>query len=390
MSKIFADAVVIGGGAIGASISYYLTKAGKKPLIIEQNHINAGASGACDEAVLLLSKSHGIMMDMAIKSAQLYKNLENELDADIGYRNNGGMILINNETHIPMLKSFVKKQQAHGLDISLLDKSKTHTLQPGLSSKVIASVYSKNDCSIYPFHLTLAYIKAAKKNGAKVLLHNKVSNIQMKNKISSYSKARFKVITPYNEISTPIVINAAGVSADKIGKMVGLEIPVSPTRGQIIITEQVPHLINSQIIDADFVIAKHYLAQQHSPALKIGLTLSQSRTGNLIIGGCREQAGIDTNTSFSTIRDILKNAASFFPVFEDINMIRTFAGLRPSTPDHLPIIAPTSVSGFYIASGLGGDGLSLAPIVGKIMSEIITKNRCEMVDVKSLCLERFE
>ncbi len=388
MSRLFADAVVIGGGVIGTAIMYYLSKLGMKPVLVEDRNLNAGASGSCDEGIILQSKKLGIMLNMVRKSAELYKNLPKELDYDIGYRNVGGMILINEEKYVPVIKSFVEKQNDQGLNITMLDYKDTHNNQPGLAKNVIASAYNKDDCSVYPFKLTLGYIKSAEKLGSKFLPHNKVI------KLSTHQGKITQVITSEHEIFTPIVINSAGYSADIIGKMLGIDIPVFPVRGQLIITEQIPFVIYHQIMDAKFIVAKHkpQLLEQDSIASKlhIGLTLSQAPTGNLIIGGCRENAGYDTNTSFTTVREILKNAVDFFPFFKSISVIRTFAGLRPTTPDNLPILSSTKVSGFYVATGLGGDGLSLSPIVGKIMSELVVNGKCNIVDIRQLCLDRFK
>lgn len=387
VNKLVADAVVIGGGVSGTAITYFLSKAGIKPLLVEQGYLNHGASGACDEGILLQSKNPGITMDLAVESAKLYRNLENELGYDIGYRSSGGMILINAEKYLPLIRNFVEDQQKQGLDIHMLNKKDTHDRQPGLSTNVIAGAYSKDDASVYPFRLTAGYVHAAQQLGAKMLWHNKIVGIK------KHHQQIIGVTTSYHEITTPIVIDASGCGSEAIGKMVGLDIPVFPVRGQLVILEQVERFIHHQLLDAKFIVAKHHpeLLEQNPTAseLNVGLTLSQAPTGNLIIGGCREKSVPNTNISYTAIREIIKNAVEFFPILKDINIIRTFAGLRPSTPDNHPILSTTSVKGFYVATGMGGDGISLSPAVGKIMAELVTKGYCDIVDMDQLCLKRF-
>lgn len=389
MSKLFADAVVIGGGVCGTAITYYLSRAGLKPILAEQGYLNSGASGACDEGIILISKNPGIAMDMAVKSAELYKKLQNELSADFAYQNVGGMILIDEEKYIPIIQSFVNRQQKQGLNISMLNQSDTHRQQPGLSKKVVAGAFSKDDCSICPFKLTSAYVNTAQKLGAGILLHHSVTGIETEKnhqKIASVTTAEHKIITP-------IVIDASGCSSAHIGKFVGLTVPVFPMRGQLVITEKVPPLVVHQLMDAKYIAAKHQpqLMNKYSSNgnLNIGLTLGQAKTGNLIIGGCREKVDFNTDIAYLTIREIVKNAVSFLPILKDISIIRTFAGLRPSTPDNHPIISATPISGFFIASGMGGDGVSLSPVVGKIMAELVVKNHCSIVDMEQLRLDRF-
>ncbi|WHH58130.1 FAD-dependent oxidoreductase [Petroclostridium sp. X23] len=387
MSRLFADAVIIGGGVAGTAITYYLSKTGLKPILVEQKNLNAGASGSCDEGVILQSKNPGIILDMAIRSAALYKNLEKELNYDIGYRNVGGMIVINDEKYVSTIENFVQKQYGQGLNICMLDYDDTHRQQPGLAENVIASAYNQDDCSVYPFRLTLGYVRAAEKLGARFLPHNKVT------KLSTIKGRITHVITNQHEISTPTVINAAGCNVNNISGMLEIELPVFPVRGQIVITEPVPHIVRHQIMDARFIVAKHQpqLLDQNSLSAKlhVGLTVSQAPTGNLIIGGCREKVGYDTNITFTAVREIIKNASSFFPFCKNVCMLRTFAGLRPATLDNLPILSKTPISGFYIAGGLGGDGLSLSPIVGKIMSELVVNEKCDIVEMSQLSLERF-
>lgn len=393
MYKRFADAIIIGGGVTGTAITYYLSKTGIQPILIEESNLNAGASGACDEGIVLQSKHTGIMLDMVLKSAKLYKTLEDELNYPIGYRNVGGMIIINEEKYIPVIETFIKKQQQQGLNIHMLHPSDIHKQQPGLSKKVVASAFSKDDCNVYPFKLTLGYVEAAKRLGAKVLLHNRVNNITINKNTLGDKRRELRITTNEHEILTPIVVDATGCGSRQIGKMLGLEIPVFPSRGQIVITEQIPPLIKHQIMDAKFIVAKHkpQLVEKNNALsnLNVGLTIGQAETGNTLIGGCREQVGYNTSTSFSTIREIVKNAADFFPFMKDVSIIRSFAGLRPTTPDNLPILSQTPIPRFYIASGLGGDGLSLSPIVGKIMADLITKGNCNIVDISQLSLDRF-
>lgn len=387
MNKIYADAVVIGGGVIGTAVTYYLTKSGLKPILVEQHNLNAGSSGTCDEGIILQSKSPGIVLDMVKQSASIYKSLQDELGYDIGYRNSGGLILIDDEKFIPLISDMVKKQQAQGIEITMLDRKETHEKQPGLSPKVIASAYSKNDSSVYPFKLTLGYTTAARALGARFLFHNKVI------KIRKYRKKVRKVITNEYEISTPVVVDCSGVGSREIGKMAGVKIPILPIKGHLVITEQVPPLVLQQIIDARFISAKHnpdlINKSRKKSGLNIGLSISQARTGNLIIGGSREKGVYNTDTSLNTVKEILKNAVNYIPALKNISIIRAFAGLRPSSPDGIPILSRTPIEGFYIASGLGGDGISLSPLVGKTMSELVVEGKCELIDMSLLSCERF-
>ena len=121
-----------------------------------------------------------------------------------------------------------------------------------------------------------------------------------------------------------------------------------------------------------------YKKSSDKNVLKLGSSLSieQTKEGTLVIGGTREFSGFDKENTLEGIEVMLKRAVEFFPAIKDLNFIRAFAGLRPFTPDGLPLIGEVDkIKGFYIAAGHEGDGIALAPISGKLLAELITDGK---------------
>ncbi|MBZ4653470.1 MAG: hypothetical protein JG781_809 [Peptococcaceae bacterium] len=368
------DAIVIGGGITGLSVAYYLTGEGKKVLLIEKKGLGAGASGACDDMILLQSKKPGILLTLAMESLALYRKLEKDLPLEIDLENRGGMVFIETQEQLPLMENFVKEQQKLGLDVTILDKKDMRKRQPHVSKHVLASTYSPLDSQVNPLKVMQAFVVAAQ---AKGLIIKKGSGVSQ---IVFHNDYHWEVITEDKESFTAeFVINAAGAWAGSLAKLIDLDVPIRPKRGQIAVTEKIPALGDTNIWSADYIVMKlnPELAKGRKQILNdlgIGLAMSQTSEGNYFIGGTREFMGYDTSTNFLAIHLIIQEATRFFPILKNVHVIRTFAGLRPASDDGKPFIGPVpGRPGFYMAAGHEGDGIALAPITGRLIAAMVMK-----------------
>lgn len=383
------DAVIIGGGITGLAISYYLSRAGLKVLLAEKEELGAGASGACDDMILLQSKKPGILLSLALKSLELYRQLAQELPLDIELETRGGMVFIETPQHLPLMEDFVSQQQALGLEVSILDKTEMRKKQPYVSSHVLASTYSPLDSQVNPLKVMRALAQAAQSRGLVIKRNFPVQNLHF------HGPYDWEIISGYNEhVKAEHVINAAGAWAGNISGLLGLSTPIRPKRGQIAVTEQIPALGQTNIWSADYIVMKlnPQLAKgrkQELNDLGVGLAMSQTGEGNYFIGGTREFAGFDTSTNVRALHLIINEAVRFFPILKNVHIIRTFAGLRPASDDGKPLIGPVrEYPGYYLAAGHEGDGIALAPITGKLMEQIICRQTL-LFDLKELSPSRF-
>ncbi|MCR4441461.1 MAG: FAD-dependent oxidoreductase [Peptococcaceae bacterium] len=363
------DAIIVGGGIIGLSTAYYLTASPRKVLLIEKKEFGSGASGACDDQILLQSKRPGILLTLALESLEHYRRLEKDLPLEIDLENAGGMIFIETQEQLPIMEDFVNQQHSCGLDVTFLDKKEMKKLHPHVSPHVLASTYSPLDSQVNPLKTMRAFAAAAQDRGLKIKKGSKVQSIEF---ISDYN---WKVVCEDGQrFYSESVINAAGAWAGELAGQLGIDIPIRPKRGQIAVTEQIPRLGKTNFWNADYIVMKLYpsLAKSRRQILNdlgIGLAVSQTGEGNYFIGGTREYAGYDNTTSCEAIRLVIGEAARFFPILKNVHIIRTFAGLRPASDDGKPFIGPVSrYPGFYMAAGHEGDGIALAPITGKLIA----------------------
>jgi len=376
-----ADVIVLGGGVIGSSVAYHLSGKKVRVVLLEKGDPVSGTSSACDGLIFLQSKKPGPHLQLAMASRARFDDLPEELDSNIELRREGGMITVATESELHAMEHFVEEQRKHGLEVSLVDGHRAREMESCLSREIMASTFCPLDAQVNPIYLTLAFLKSAKRQGARAFAHTPVTGIARK------GGGVFAVQTPRGAIETKRVVNAAGVFAPEIGKMVGLTIPIIPRRGQLLVTEALPPLLTRCLLSAGYIAAKYDpgLAGKESQ----GVSIEQTGNGNFLLGSTREFVGFDRRTTPDAVKHIVFETTRIIPRLLDAHLIRTFAGLRPYTTDGLPILGRVGgLDGFFMAAGHEGDGIALSPITGKLIAELIADGK-PGVPLEPFALERF-
>ncbi|MDT8379923.1 MAG: FAD-binding oxidoreductase [Desulfotignum sp.] len=374
--------LIIGGGVIGTAIACHLAVQGTKITLVEAKDLASGSSGACDGLVFLQSKKPGVHLQMAMESLKRFKKLQKQLPVPMEFIQTGGLVTIETDEEYRAMKTYVQDQQAIGLDVHLLDRKQVLQREPGLSRRIIGAAYSPLDAKINPINLTLGFALTAKKHHARILTRTPVTEILVKNNRVT------GVVTSRGPIPADLVVNAAGAAAGIVSRMAGIQMPVMPRRGQIAVTHAGPPVLNHCLISAGYIAAKYNpeLARKAGQ----GISMEQTENGNLLLGSSREFVGFDTGNTLGAIRKIITEAAARLPALASFQIIRTFAGLRPWTPDGLPILGPVSkLDGFVMAAGHEGDGIALSAITGELMADFLL-NRKPAIRLDSFSPDRFD
>ncbi|HSB67382.1 MAG TPA: FAD-binding oxidoreductase, partial [Anaerolineales bacterium] len=162
---------------------------------------------------------------------------------------------------------------------------------------------------------------------------------------------------------------AAGIWSRQIAQMVGLDLPIKPRKGHILVTARQPGLIHHPLLEGGYVTTVQSAAED----LQVALVAEMTTTGTVLLGSSRQFVGEDRTVSMKVIQAIATRASRFLPRLGYAQVIRSYAGLRPWSPDHLPLIGPVqSCPGLYLATGHEGAGIGLAPVTGKLVSDWIT------------------
>ncbi len=385
------DTVVIGGGVIGTCVAYYLSKKGVKVALVEKNDIASGTSGRCDGNVLISDKQPGFDTKMTYTSQLLFKELYTEIPYNFDYTQRGSLYIIESEEEFSVAEGFVKKQVEDGYPMRMMDKSEIHNDEPYLAEDIVGGVEIDCDLSLNSMTFAFGLSLEAKRNGAVVFNHTSVTGIRLDKKGTVEA-----VETDKDVLITKDVVNCAGVWAPDIGKMVGLDIPIKPRQGQLLVAEKTFPVGKRKIMEFGYMMAKfgdeNYKRNVRSELENLGIAFvfEPTLSNNFLIGSSRAFVGFDTQVSIEVMQGLAERAIRFFPVMKDIHVIRAYAGLRPYVDDHMPIISKVDeVPGFYIAAGHEGDGIGLSPLTGKLISQMITGKET-ILPIDTLRINRFK
>ena len=389
MNKKKYDVLIVGAGIIGSAIAYFLSKEKIKVGVIEKGNIGEGTSNSCDGFVFLQSKKPGISLKLALKSIHILKQLQDEFERDIEYEQKGGLVIINSEIEKKALLQMVKEHQAFGLEVQMLDTEETLKIEPFLSKEILGSTYCKLDGSINPIALTLAFAETAIKNGV-----NFYPSIEIENFIYENNHIIGITSTKQEQFFADKIVLATGIYSNKLLSKINIQLPLKPRRGQVIVSEPIAPLLNHALLSGRYLAAKLYtemLQDLNDPLNKMGIAfgIEQTKSGNLLIGTTREFVGENKEITFQGIEYILKLATSIIPSLIDINIIRTFSGLRPYTIDGLPIISKLDpFDNLIIATGHEGDGITLSAITGKLVKQMVLEEQLSY-NIEKLDNKRF-
>jgi sarcosine oxidase subunit beta len=385
-----ADVVVIGGGVVGTAIAYFLVRNNMDVILVEKGAITAGTSGRCEGDVLVCDKVPGFDSQLTKLSQDLFPEIADQLDYDISWVQKGSLLAIENEAEMEEARKFCSRLEAEGLPVRILDKYEVHEDEPHLAPDIVGGMATDCDGSLNPMALAYGLVHGAKKMGARVWTFSAVTDIRLDG-----DGCIEGVVTEKGEIVTRRVVNAAGAWAPEIGKLVGLDIPIRPRQGQLLVAERTFTVARRKVMEFGYMMAKFESSdytRRVTPEMEkygVALVFEPTEAANFLIGSSRRFVGMDTSCHIDVLRAMAQRAIRFFPVIKDIKIIRSYAGLRPFTPDHLPIISETEVPGFYVAAGHEGDGIGLSLITGKLIAQMICGEPLEIA-IDPLKLSRFK
>jgi dimethylglycine dehydrogenase len=235
--KNTARVVVIGGGVVGVSVLYHLTKAGwRDVMLIERSELTSGSTWHAAGGM------HTVNGDPNVAKLQqytinLYKELEQISGQSCGLHITGGLMLAGTPERLDWLKMTVARGRYLGMDLELIDMAETKKRHPLLDEKhFVGAIYDPIEGHVDPYGVTHAYAKAAQLGGAEIVRQNRVVDLKQR------PDGSWDVITEQGNVHAEHVVNAGGLWAREVGRMVGLELPILAMEHQYIITEDLPEL----------------------------------------------------------------------------------------------------------------------------------------------------
>lgn len=353
-----ADAVVIGAGIVGACVAYSLASNGVNVIVVDRGGVAAGSTGAGEGNILVSDKEPGPELDLALLSRSLWAELEVAGSCELEPK--GGVVVAARPATLEHLRAFAQEQRASGVEAHEVDPSQLRDLEPHVSPEMAGGVHYPQDMQVQPMQAA-AYL--LRHSGCRVIARAEVGSIDRRP-----DGCVTGVQTSRGAISSPIVVNAAGTWAGQVAALAGVDLPILPRRGFILVTEPVPILVRHKVYAADYVAN----VASDNAGLETSAVVEGTRSGTILIGASRERVGFDRTTDWAVVARLARQAIDVFPVLADVALMRTYSGFRPYCPDHLPVIGPDPrAPGLFHACGHEGAGIGLAPATGLLIAQAV-------------------
>jgi glycine/D-amino acid oxidase-like deaminating enzyme len=363
---ISSDVILIGGGLVGACCADALTSRGMDVILLERGFPASGSSRACDGLILLWDKNPGSELALGKRSVSLWENLVPQLESDIEFRRTGTILITEKQAGLESTHQLVKAAIAEGVSAESLDASSLNNLEPGLARDLAGGAYFPDDYQVDPRRATLAILQKALNQG--LAMHNG-TEVQDLKPIGDRNGG-WNVITQQTTFSSEFIVIAAGVWSSGLMGKVGVDLPIRPRKGHILVVKSGPEALHHPVLEGGYEATVHAGGDD----LQIALVAEVTAAGTMLIGSSRQFVGFDTSVSWEVLQALARRATRFIPELARASLMRSYAGLRPWSPDHLPLIGPLEgFNGLYIATGHEGAGICLAPVSGEIISKWIAE-----------------
>jgi sarcosine oxidase subunit beta len=366
-----AEAVVVGGGVMGASAAYHLADRGMTDVVLleREQFLGIMSTGQCAGGIRHQFASE-INVRLSLESIAMLERFPDEIDQEIGLRFDGYLLLLGSDESLSSFKEAVEMQHSLGVQTRWIDRDEVARIVPLLNlDGITAATFYDRDGLCDPSSVVQGYASAARRKGAHIVTEAGVTRIDER-------PGSFVVHTPKGSIEARVLVNACGAWAPEVGRMVGIDIPIQPVRRQMVVTTPLPE------VPHDFPFTIYFDDSLYFHREGAGILTGQSNR--------KETPGykLDIDSEWETVH--FANAMARFPLLENAGVLSRWAGLYEVTPDAQAIFGrvPT-LDNFYIMAGFSGHGFMHGPVAGLLMAEEIIDGAAHTVDIAQFRYERF-
>jgi glycine/D-amino acid oxidase-like deaminating enzyme len=353
-----ASVVVVGGGVVGCSIAYHLARRGVRDVVVLERE--AVGSGTTSKAAGGIRAQFATETEIrfSLESLRVLSSFAAEFGVDPGFKQIGYLFLISDEADRRGFETRIALQRRLGADVRLVTPAEAKAIVPALRvDDLIAAVWGPQDGVAGPAEVTAGFARRARELGVRIVEGVETTRIRVE-------AGRVRgVETGPGAVSTPVVVNAAGPAAARVGRLAGVTLPVYPRRRHIFYTEPFPEIPGPVPITTDRASGFYFRKEMEQ------LLLSPGDVQDI---GEDQAAPVE----WAMVEDAVAKAVHRLPAVERARIAGGWAGLRPLTPDDHAIVgwAP-GVEGFFLAVGWGGHGFQHSPATGRYVAEWIVDGR---------------
>lgn len=362
------DAIIIGAGSVGVPTALSLAEEKFSVLVLEK--LPSPGQGQNKKAIGGIRATHSdkAKIHISLESIDVFSTWKEKYGDDIEWQSNGYSFPAYTDEHEKMLKNLLKIQKSFGLNIDWISSEEYLELVPGICNENLhGSTFSPEDGSASPLLALNAFYFKSKEFGAEYHFNEEIIGIKKENNRINV------IITNRGEYGCKILIDASGNGAKKIGKMVGLNIPVQPDSHEGGITEPVQTFFKPMVVDLrPGLDSKNYYFYQNTEGQVVFCITPEPPI-----------EGTDSHSTSVYLPQVSRRMIELFPKLKNIKVRRTWRGQYPATPDGFPIIGITEIEGFILAVGMCGQGFMLGPGIGKLITRMLT-NKLSKDDEENL------
>lgn len=357
-----ADVIIVGAGIIGAATAYFATQQGLTVTVVERGLPASGTTSRCEGNILVSDKELGPELELTRYSLNTWKGELAEFGHLWEFESKGGIIVASKQTSLASLNRVTTSQRSYGIVAEALDIPALRALEPNVTDQALGAAFYPEDSQVQPILAASHLLRLARERGATLVANAPVTALLRDgDRVTG-------VVTPQGSFSAAHIVNTAGTWAPEIAAMAGVNVPVNPRRGFVLVTEPLPPMVHHKVYAAEYIdnVGSSDASLQSSPVVE------GTPAGTILIGSSRERIGFDTTVSTDALRMIAANAIELFPFLERTRILRHYHGFRPFCPDHLPVIGhDPRAPGLWHASGHEGAGIGLSVGTGKLLSQAL-------------------
>src|SRR4051795_10737270 len=351
----------------GAACALYAARAGLDVVVLDRGGVAGGTTGS-GEGNLLVSDKEPVpelllaLLSLAL-SAQVAEHVESVTGAGFEFEPKGGLVVAADAAVLPALHDLADRQTANAVTATHVGADDLAAHEPHLAPDLAGGVLYPQDAQVQPMLAAARMLQAARRLGAEVRTGEAVTGLLRGD------QRIVGVRTATDDVPAGAVVNAAGTWGGEIAALAGVELPILPRRGVVLVTQPLPPLIRHKVYAAEYVAD----VASDDAGLESSAVVEGTRAGTVLIGASRERVGFRREMPLPVVRRLAAQAVRLFPVLADVALLRSYAGFRPYCPDHLPVIGPDPrAPGLLHACGHEGAGVGLAAATGHLLARVLT------------------
>jgi glycine/D-amino acid oxidase-like deaminating enzyme len=349
------EVAVVGAGIVGTATARELAVRGVDVVLLDAGEVSGGTTGLGEGNVLCSDKDAGPELELCLRGAELYDELEERLGVSARIRRKGALVVHTDAATWAAEPARLERLRAASVTSRLVAADEVRELEPELTGHLYGASLFERDLQCDPRAIAHALAREAVEAGAQVRTQSRAAAIE----------PGHVVLADGERIEAGAVVIAAGPWSAALAESAGLLLPLEPRKGQLVRLGPLP--VRHKVVDGSYLGS----VTSGDAGLQVTTVVETTWEGDVLVGSSRERRGFDTAVDDAVSEAMVARAARLFPRLASLPRAAAWAGLRPWLPDHLPAIGPSAaVEGLWLATGHEGAGVALGPVTGRLVAQL--------------------